>query len=113
MSNILRVTTFKGSNESFLDSLKEHNIKYNSHIKLSADPIASGITIDIIITGGWGAIAVACIAWATFKKSRKINITTKNNESIWLEGYSAKDAEKILESARRVEIIDTKKNENA
>ena len=107
MIETLRVTTFKDSNQSFLPVLDENKIKYNRNFKLGAEPMAAGITIEIIITGGWGVLAVALIAWAHVRKSRKINITTKNNESIWLQGYSAEDAEKILKTAKQVAIIDT------
>ena len=73
--------------------------------------MASGINIEIIIKGSWGAIAVACLAWAHVRKSRRINITTKDNQSVWLEGYSAKEAEKILHSAKQISVIDTEPDE--
>ena len=107
MIETLKVTMFKDSNQSFLSSLDENGIKYSRHFKLSAEPMAAGIAIEIIITGGWGALAVAFLAWAHVKKSRKINVTTKDNESIWLEGYSAEEAEKILKAAKNVAVIDT------
>jgi len=70
--------------------------------------MASGIVIEIVITGGWGALAVACLAWASVRKSRKINVTTKDGQAIWLEGYSAEEAEKILGAAKQIAAIDTK-----
>ena len=111
VSETLRATTFKDSDISFRDVLNEHGIKFNRRIQLSEAVTASGLTIEIIITGGWGALAIACLAWASVKKSRKINITTKDGKSIWLEGYSAKDAEKILDSAKSIAVIDTEKSE--
>lgn len=111
MTETLIVTTFADSNDSLLSVLDENSIKYNRIFKLSAEPMAAGITIEIIINGGWGVLAVAFLAWAHVRKSRRINITTKNNESIRLEGYSVKDAETILESAKNVALIDTN-NEN-
>ncbi len=108
MVETLRVTTFKDSNASFLSILDENGIEYSRHFKLSAEPVAAGITIEIILAGGWGAFAIACLAWAHARKSRRINIITKENKTIWLEGYSAKDAERILKAAKLVAIIDTK-----
>jgi hypothetical protein len=108
---ILRATTFKDSNLSFQAALKEHGIEFSRRIQLSEAVMASGLTIEIIITGGWGALAVACLAWAHVQKSRKISVTTKDGKSIWLEGYSAKDAEKILEGAKQIAVIDTEKEE--
>lgn len=104
----LRATTFRDSHRSFLAALDASSIKYNQHVQLGAGPQAAGLTIEIIITGGWGALAVACLAWAQVRKSRKINITTKDNTVVWLEGYSADEATKILESAKQIAAIDTK-----
>lgn len=110
MEETLIATTFKDSNRSFLAVLDEHRIEYSRRIQL-AEPMAAGITVEIIITGGWGALAVACLAWAHVRKSRKINVTTKNGNSVWLEGYSAKEAEKILESAKQIAAIETMPDE--
>ena len=107
----LRATTFQDSNRSFLMTLDEHDIEYSRIIKLSGASIASGITIEILITGGWGALAVACLAWAHVRKSRRINVTTKDNQSIWLEGYSAEDAARILQSAKTIAVIDAKSDD--
>jgi hypothetical protein len=110
MTETLIVTTFADSNESFLSVLNVHDIEYNQIFKLSAEPMASGINIEIIINGGWGVLAIAILAWAHVRKSRRVNITTKNNEVVWLEGYSAKEAEKILKQAKNVGLIETQKN---
>ena len=106
MNERLKATTFKDSNRSFLAVLDEHGIEYSRRIQL-AEPMAAGLTVEIVITGGWGALAVACLAWACVRKSRKINVTMKDGESIWLEGYSAKEAEEILQSAKQLAVIDT------
>jgi len=111
MIETLKVIMFKDSNQSFISTLDENNIKYNRHFKLSAEPMAAGIAIEIIITGGWGALAVAFLAWAHVKKSRKINITTKDNKTVWLEGYSADEAEKILKTAKNIAVIDTRSDD--
>jgi len=108
----IRATTFKDSQKSFLEMLEAHSIQYSRIMQLSEAPMAAGITIEIIITGGWGALAVACLAWAHVRKSRKISVVTKDNQSIWLEGYSTKEATKILEAAERIAVIDTKSQQN-
>ena len=112
MGQTLKATTFKDSNRSFLAVLDEHGIEYSRRIQL-AEPMGFGLTIEIVITGGWGALAVACLAWAYVRKSRKINVTTKDGDSVWIEGYSAKKAEKILQSAKQIAVIDTKSDEEA
>ena len=110
MLSKLRATTFKNSQDSFLNTLEAHNIQHSRIIQLSEAPMAAGLTIEIIISGGWGALAVACLAWAHVRTSRKINIMTKDKHSIWLKGYSADEAARILESAERLTVIDTHPN---
>ena len=110
MANTLKATVFRDSERSFLEMLNTHDIKYNRHTQLSDVVMASGITIDILIalSGGWGVLAVACLAWVHARKSRRINVTTNDMRAVWLEGYSAEEAAKILESAKQFAAIDTK-----
>lgn len=108
MADKIRVTTFKDSDASFRRILDEYKIPNSRTMQLSEAPMAAGIAVEIILTGGWGVLAVACLAWASARKSRKINITTKDNKVVLLEGYSAEEAEKILESAKSIAAIDTK-----
>ena len=109
----LRATAFKGSSESFCEVLDEAQLKYNKVFHLSESVIASGLTIEIILHGGFGALAVACLAWVRYKKNRRINIRTKEGTSVWLEGYSAEDATKILEQAESIAVIETGPNESS
>ncbi|PHR48633.1 hypothetical protein [Cycloclasticus sp.] len=113
MSLKFKVTTFKDSEASFRLTLNQYEIPNSRIYQLSEGPMAAGITVEIILTGGYGLLAVACLAWASVKKSRKINITTKDNKVIWLEGYSADDAAKILESAKNIAVIETKSDGKA
>ncbi len=74
MNEVLRAVTFKHSNKSFIDVLNEHNIDFNLNAGYPGQIMASGVTIEIIINGGWGVLAVAILAWMNARKSRKINI---------------------------------------
>ena len=108
MATTLEATTFRNSERSFLEALDAHGIKYNHRVQLTGVPMmAAGITIEIIISDGWGVLAIACLAWAEVRKSRRINVTTKDNKVVWLEGYSADQATSILESAKQIGAIDT------
>ncbi|MCG7649981.1 hypothetical protein [Alteromonas sp. MmMcT2-5] len=109
----LRVTAFKGSSESFCEALDEAQLKHSKVFHLSESVMASGLTIEIILHGGFGALAVACLAWVRYKKNRRINIRTKEGTSVWLEGYSAEDATKILEQAESIAVIETGPNESS
>ena len=111
MTQKFRVTTFKDSDVSFREILDQYEIPNSRIIQLSESPMAAGIAVEIVLTGGWGLLAVACLVWASVKKSRKINITTKDNKVVCLEGYSADDAATILESARNIAVIETKPDE--
>lgn len=104
----LTANTFKDSHDSFLETLEKHGIEYNCVAPPEGVPIASALSVEIVITGGWGALAVACIAWASVRKGRKINVTTKDKQTLWLQGYSADEATKILGAARQITAIDTK-----
>ena len=112
MGESLKAIAFKDSSRSFLLVLDESGIEYSRRMQL-AEPVSGGVNIDIFITGGWAALAVACLAWAHGRKSRRINVTNKSGDSVWLEGYSAKDAEKILKSAQQIAVIDTEPDERA
>ena len=52
MSEILKATTFKDSNLSFQAALMEHGVEFGRRIQLPEAVMASGFTIEIIITGG-------------------------------------------------------------
>ncbi|MDQ3563311.1 MAG: hypothetical protein M3436_03945 [Pseudomonadota bacterium] len=109
---VLKATTFKDSHRSFLEALTKGGVVYRE-LPPPPFPVASGITVEILIHGAWGALAVACIAWASARKSRKINVITKDNTALWLEGYSAKDAARILEAAKQIAAIDTKPDDES
>ncbi len=112
MGHSISATTFKDSDKSFCSALEEHGVAFNRrHIQLG-EVMASGTVLEIILSDGWGALAVACIAWANARKSRKISVTTKNGENYWIEGYSAKEVEKILPVSRQIAVIDTEKNQD-
>ncbi len=104
----LKATTFKDSQRSFLEALDQHSIKYSHRSLPIGVPMASGLSVEIVITGGWGVLAIACLAWASVRKSRKINVITKDKQALWLEGYSADEAAKILAAAQQISLIDTK-----
>jgi hypothetical protein len=104
----LNATTFKDSQRSFLEAPNQHGIKYNRRSPPIGVPMAGGLSVEIVITGGWGALAIACLAWASVRKSRKINVITKDKQALWLEGYSADEAAKILAAAQQIAVIDAK-----
>jgi len=109
----LSATTFKDSHQSFLKALDVEGIRHSTRMQFSQVPMASGIAVEIMVSGGWGVLAAAVLAWAHVRSSRKINVTLKNNKTVWLKGYSADEAARILESADRITVIDTEKDPDA
>ncbi len=103
----IRVTTFHNTNLSLIETLKEHDIRYTQRIMLGGMPQASGLTLEILLNGSWGVLAVALLCWAKVKSSRKIHVIGKQGESYCLQGYSADDAAKILKGASQLSAIDT------
>ena len=100
------LTVFRGGYDSFSEVLEDHGFSSSRRIQLSEGIQDAGFTIEILLHGGWGAFAVAVLAWLNAKRNRRVNITTKNNEVIWLEGYSAKEAAKILKSSKQTMLIE-------
>lgn len=89
MSRFLGALPFKGSQTSFLGVLDGHGIRYSRRSLPIGTPMARGVAIEIVVTGGWGSVAVVALAWASVasaRKTRKINVTAKDGQAIWLEG---------------------------
>ncbi|WP_457665376.1 hypothetical protein, partial [Thiolapillus sp.] len=56
------------------------------------------------------SIAAVLVQWLKNKASRKAILQTKNNEVVHLEGYSSKEIEVLISSAKNITIIQTKKD---
>lgn len=99
---------FNNSKNSFLAALEEASIDYNPVAALSNTVVASaefiGIAQAVLSSGTLTAIVVA---WLKARASRKVIVTTNENQVVQLEGYSVAEVEKILAIAARVAIIDT------
>ncbi len=100
------VTVFRGSYDSFAVVLDEHGFSNSRRIQLSEGIQNAGFTIEILLHGGWGAFAIAVLAWLNAKRNRQVNITTRDNEVILLKGYSAEDAAKLLKASKQTMLIE-------
>lgn len=99
---------FKNSENSFLAALDEASIDYNPVAALSSTIMASAELIGIaqaVLSSG--ALTAIVVAWLKARASRKVIVTTNENQVVQLEGYSVADVEKILTIATRVAVIDT------
>lgn len=106
----LQVHVFKDSAVSFTSALSENGIQFSRRIQLSEAPMAAGTIIEIFSAikdaTPWGALAVVVVAWLKAKNSRKVIITTKDNEIIHAEGLSIPEIERVLEKAKNIGIIE-------
>lgn len=101
---------FKDSEKSFLAALDEAAIDYNPVAALSTTILASGGLIAIAQTiVSSGAVAAIVVAWLKARASRKVIVTTNENQVVHVEGYSVDEVEKILAIAASVAVIDTEK----
>ena len=109
--SVLRFVLFKDSEKSFLSALDAEGIGHERVHQFTTQPQASGI-VEAISTLSeampWNSIAKVMVAWIEARKSRKIIITTDNNQIIHMEGYSIEDVKKILPKTINITIIDTK-----
>ncbi|MBN3750767.1 hypothetical protein G3N96_35980 [Burkholderia sp. Se-20373] len=104
---------FKHSKESFLSELNRASIKYSPVETFSSGIMASGELIAIAQTvASSTAVATIVSAWLKARASRKVIVTTKDNQVTHLEGYSVKDIEKILSVTDRVAVIESDSNSN-
>ncbi|MFV3308592.1 effector-associated constant component EACC1 [Pseudomonas sp. NY15181] len=107
----IRVNTFKGSHEEFIAMLQECDIRYGEVKTFSSTIMASGMVLMVYglvkTAAPWAALAAVLVAWVKSRSSRKVIITTKDNKSIQVEGYSVKDVERFLEISINLAVIDT------
>jgi len=54
----------------------------------------------------WGALALVLVTWLKTKSSRKIIITSKNNDIFHAEGMSVAEVERLLDVAKDVAVIE-------
>jgi len=109
--SVLRCVLFKDSENSFLSALDKEGISHERVQQFSTQPQASGIVESISAISEampWNSISKVMIAWLEARKSRKIIITTEDNQIIHAEGYSISDIKKILPKSKNIAIIDTK-----
>jgi len=109
--DILPIHLFKGSFEPVLDLLNEHNIKYQMEQVRPGVVMASGSTLEIVLSATvWASLATVLVAFIKARHGRKIVITTKNNQVIHAEGLTAKDMEVVLKNAKNIMAVDPNPN---
>ncbi len=112
----LPVHVFKDSSVSFTEALKENGIEFSRRIQLAEGPMAAGWIVDVFSAlkdpAPWAALAAALVAWLRAKASRKVIVTTKENEVIHTEGMSVADTIKVLERAKSMAVIEIPPKDN-
>lgn len=109
--SILRLELFKHSQDSFISALDSAGIGHDPVQLFSTSHRNSGITETISALSDampWTSIAKVMIAWIDARKSREIMVTTVDQKTIHLRGYSVSDAEKVLKLSVNAVVIDRK-----
>lgn len=107
----LQVTLFKNGRSDFFTLLRENDITFRERQPTPGIVMNAGDIIEIINAAGaatpFGAVAVVIVTWLRSRASREVIIQTKDKAIFTLKGYSAKEAEEILEKAVSVHAIQT------
>ena len=111
--SVLHVSLFKDSREPFLELLREHGIAHEELMLKANVPMASGFWVDILQGSAPWAAALATVVCAFLKnrRSRKVIITTKDNQVIHCEGLGPEEVERVLQLAKNLMVIETNKDQ--
>ena len=107
----IRLVLFKDSEKSFLAALDSQGISHGRVNTYSTQPQASGV-VEIINAISeampWNALSKVIIEWIKARKSRKVILTTEDNQVFHAEGYSEKEVERLLSKSVNITVIETK-----
>ena len=108
---VVRVNVFKNSHDAFTQMLEESSIKYGEVQTFSSAIMASDMVLTVYgvlqTAAPWAALAAVLVAWIKSRPTRKIIITTKDNQVIHLEGLTIQEVERVLALSSNLSVIDT------
>lgn len=108
---VVRVNVFKSSHDAFTQMLQESNIEYGEVKTFSSAIMASGMVLTVFgvlqTAAPWAALAAVLVAWIKSRPTRKVIITTKDNQVIHLEGLTVQEIERVLAFSSNLSVIDT------
>jgi hypothetical protein len=108
---VVRVNVFKSSHDAFVQMLQEKDIEFGEVKTFSNTIMASGMVLTVYgalqTAAPWAALAATLVAWIKSRSTRKVIITTKDNQVVHIEGLSIKEIERVLELAINLSVIDT------
>lgn len=109
MAPVLVVHVMTGGDDDFYEMLEQASITFARCRPQPGVIMNAGDTIELLAFGSTvvGAFATVIVKWLKACSSRKVIVTTKENEVVHVIGYSADDVEKILKAARNLAAIDT------
>ena len=107
----LRANVFKSSHDPFTQMLQESNIEYGEVKTFSNAFMASSMVLTVYgvlqTAAPWAALAAVLVAWIKSRPTRKVIITTKDNQVIHLEGLTVQEIERVLALSSNLSVIDT------
>ncbi len=110
MSN-LKISLFRNGREDFIAILNEKGIIFQEIHPPIGMIMASASAIDIIhAIGNLTIIKPLCdafVKWMDARASREIHVTLVDNKIVYMRGYSANQACKIMMHAKSIAVIQT------
>jgi len=111
----MKIVLMGSSTASFTKALEEAGIEYDLRIPKPQSGLVFNVAGDVVQLVGdavpWASLATVAVAWLKMRASRKIIVTTKDNEVVHTEGLSVAQFEQVLAIARETTVIDTEKAE--
>ncbi len=111
----MRILLLGPGSDSLTTALDDAGIGYERRSQKPEPGVIVNASGDVVQIVGhaipWASVVTVLVAWLRARASRKIIVTTKDNNVVHTEGYSVEQFEQILAQAREVTAIDTKKSE--
>ena len=110
--SVFNVSLSKDSREPFLELLRENRVAHEELMLKANEEL--GFIVDIMQSSApWaGVLATVVCAFLKNRRSRKVIITTKDNQVIHCEGLGTAEIERILKQAKNLTAIETKSTDD-
>ncbi len=94
-----------GSPQELMRQLQDADIECFRHGRRMGEIVNDAGAVLEIVKWSWPALAAVLVAWVKTRPSRKLSITTKDNEVIHAEGRSVSEVQQLLETAQSIMAI--------
>jgi len=110
-TNSIRVHLHKNSCKPFTDLLNENGVEFIERRPSPGVIMNAGQIVEILnalqIPSIAASLATVICAFVKARSSRKLIITTNDNQIIHAEGYNEKEIQRLLQNIKNITAIDT------